>query len=499
MSVQPLEIRLFSQTQAKIVATPQELWRGIDTLLSYPVKGAQFSPLTKKKRVWVESTKEWVVTQKWDGRKHCFSSRTGIFPLQLLPKVTDYLESVDIEYKIVDLREAYPIPTPTPSFIASINENYVDGVTLYEHQLRTLKACLPYQSGIIHIATGGGKTLIAAALIQALGQLAELQNTEYNVLFLVGGRGNQLQARDDLARYLGWAPEEIGLVGDKYFEFRTVTVAIVDSMLSEDPVKKAVIREQQKKTTLLIGDEIHHSKSKTWYEVVEAIQAPYRFGLSGTPFTGDGDLLVEAAFGPVRIYVSNEELMRVGVTASIEIEMVPVRGPETTLTGKEYKALYRECIVENEERNELIVQKIAQRVTENRPTLVIVEMLEHGDRIAQKLAERAIPFEFVFGKGTKTEEIDRKAHLFESGKVPVLISSPLFDEARDIKAARAFILASGHKSLRATLQRIGRGLRKKKGENKLYMTDYLDLMHPIMGQHSLDRLTIYEKEKFKVK
>ena len=484
MTVLPIQIQLLSYTRCRVYAPPREVLGALDKEFSYPVKGAKFSTRFKKKL--------------WDGKKHCFSLRTGVFPFGLLGRVLTFLETSGYEIEIEDLRAKKDLPVATPEFIASIGVDYLEGVTLRDYQREAIQTALYEKNGILWCSTNSGKTLMAAGIIQAYGQIAAIEHVEYNVLFLVPGRSNQLQAQRMIAGYLGWKTEDIGLLGDGHFTIKQVTVAIVAALRPKDPDKKRALRECFSRCTLLIQDETHHGKAATHYAVTQSINAPYRIGLSGTPFTGVDDLLVEATFGHPIYRITNEELIKRGVSARPLIEILPISEPICKLSGYYYGEVYRLCIVENELRNEMIADKIEQRIKESRPTLVIVDRISHGDRICQLLVERGIDFEFVFGAGTKTEDIERKAGKFERGEVSVLIASPLFDEARDIKAARALILASGHKAIRQILQRIGRGLRQKTGDNTLYITDFADLTHPLLAQHSLDRLAIYESENFDV-
>ena len=72
------------------------------------------------------------------------------------------------------------------------------------------------------------------------------------------------------------------------------------------------------------------------------------------------------------------------------------------------------------------------------------------------------------------------------------------DEGVDIVSINALIMAAGGKSQITTLQRIGRGLRHKKGENTLLVLDFLDKTNSYLEYHSKRRMKICKDEGFKI-
>lgn len=52
--------------------------------------------------------------------------------------------------------------------------------------------------------------------------------------------------------------------------------------------------------------------------------------------------------------------------------------------------------------------------------------------------------------------------------------------------------------MKNVLQRVGRSLRRKEGENVVKVVDFADTSHPFLARHSSIRIRIYEREKFEV-
>ena len=86
-----------------------------------------------------------------------------------------------------------------------------------------------------------------------------------------------------------------------------------------------------------------------------------------------------------------------------------------------------------------------------------------------------------------------------NGELRVLIATTIFDEGADISNLNALIIASGGKSFRQVMQRVGRVLRKKKtGENVASVFDFVDRQDPILYKHSKNRKSIYTDEGYEL-
>lgn len=241
----------------------------------------------------------------------------------------------------------------------------------------------------------------------------------------------------------------------------------------------------------------HHSSAKSFYRLIQRIDAPWRFGMSGTPFgLADGKgLMVEAAFGPVIVRVTNAELIALGVNAKPTIHMIDVDEPQLD-TDLDWQGVYKEGIVLNAHRNGLIAREATKFAGKKWPTLVLVRELWHGDNLCDLLREKKVRHAFVHGQ-MPTAEVERQKSRLTEGKIQVLIASPIFGEGVDVPAIRALIIADGGQSVAAVLQKIGRGLRRKE-DNRLDAVDFADTTHRWLSRHSQDRVALYESEGFDV-
>ncbi len=446
----------------------------LDDALAIDSKGAHFNPAVQK--------------GLWDGRRHMFYKDGCTFPKGIIARVKKLLREAG--YKIMKTRDERKRVHGQVD-LKRINASMLSGVELRDDQLQVIVHAIEAGCGLAHVATGGGKTEIGSAIIKVL--------IEKRTLFLVHTKQLLKQARERIALRLGTIEEHIGMIGDGRFEPKHITVATVQSLTRVGgKEQKKIIAKYLKSIEVLMLDETHHASAKSFYRLIQRIDAPWRFGLSGTPFgLADGKgLMVEAAFGPVVSRVTTQSLVDKGVLARPTIRMIECDMP-TLDADLDWMAVYKEGIVLNPFRNDIIVKWAKKFAAKSWPTLIIVKELWHGDNIAELLRHSNVKNAFVHGQMSTDEVERRKVHLVE-GKINVLIASPIFGEGVDVPSVRALIIADGGQSTANVLQKIGRGLRYKADDNRLSVIDFLDSTHKWLARHSQERLALYEAESFKV-
>lgn len=252
---------------------------------------------------------------------------------------------------------------------------------------------------------------------------------------------------------------------------------------------------------VMIVDEAHHTSSDTWYKtLLSCHNAQYRMALTGSIDKSNQVLWqrMQALFGGVTAQVTNDEMIRRGISAKPTITVFPILAPEG-ITEDDYMSAYTSGIVENEYRNLLIAKLTKKCYDRGEGVLVSISRIEQGEIISKFLKELGVPHDFIHGSSEKDLR-EQKIQEMRDETLKVLISSTILDEGVDISGIDSLVLGAGGKSLRQTLQRVGRGLRKKKGrENKLSVYDFMDYSNKHLKKHSEERIHIYEEEGFEVK
>jgi len=432
-------------------------------------------------------------SRHWDGYTRLFSKNKGLFPTGLKDRVVRQYKKhyPDEPITINDHRDF-----KSPKHIPKVEDVPLKEVTLRKHQVRAGNAMIKKRHGVLWAATNSGKTETAIAVIKAL---------DLPTLFLVKGKDLVAQTYKRFQKRLG--EEDIGLVMSDKWDVRKFTVASADTLarrltphkLSDSSrERQAMVKELLTSVNVVIVDECHTAASKGLWNVVRFCEAPYRYGLSGTPFKrGDKqDLKLVALTGEVCCKITNKEMIEDGVSVPTEIKFFDIDSPDLTKV-RDYQEAYDLGIVGNANRNRVICELTDHYYTQGKCILIIVKKIDHGHRLDHLLYEfrdgAFIPHYFIHGD-TPLDERTERIEGFSNGITRVLITSSILDQGVDIPNIDVLIFAAGGNSYIRAIQRVGRGLRMHEGKDKLSVIDFCDRTNKYLAKHSLDRIESYKKE-----
>ena len=426
----------------------------------------------------------------WDGTKRFreFHRKSGRyrFPTGFLQAVCAKLDAVDYPYVLEDTRE---IELPSP-VLELTDKTSLSGK--FEFQADVVEQALGHSRGVIQAPTGAGKSVIGAAIIKSYDR-PTIWLTHRQVLLH--------QTHSVLERKLG---ERVGLVGDSVLDPRRITVAMVQSMHARraEPAIKSLLEQAQ----VLIGDEIHHLQSESWFGVFSSSPAAYRFGLTATPCTdGLGKALV-AMTGDVIVRVSLRDMIDAGVLVQPRIWIIRTGGPAVD-SDAAYPTIYANGVVHNEERNRRIVEVVKTFIDENKPAITLVRRVNHGNLLADQFCKAGVRAEFIQGK-TPDEERRRLLDALWSGQRHVVAQSEILGEGVDLPLLIGLINATGtrgggsketgaeHEVGRSTIQYIGRTLRSAPGKGYAEYVDFEDTCHRSLRAASRERVQALEEHGF---
>lgn len=438
--------------------------------LSYTVPGYAFTPLFK--------------AGHWDGKKSLYNKKQNSFPAGLVNTVINELkENNYTKILVTDKRE-----DRIPAF--ANNSNELHGIEFgkgkYAYQQGAVDAFIKARRGIIKVATGGGKTAISAAIIKRLS---------VNSLFLVSSIDLVKQTAEVFANRLKLGLGSIGIIGDGELTLGDwITVGTPDTLINRLDDKE--IAKYLSRVDLLIADEVHTSGAETFYDVLNAIPAYFRCGMSGTPLArSDGaNLKIIAQTGDIIYEISNKKLIELGVSAKPIIEFIQIKKPDLTKTkGLNWHSVDRVAINENKELNTKIINRVIKFRSDDLYPVLLVDKIQHGAHLEKELKKKGIKVKFMFGELSSDE---RKEILdqYRSREVECIIGSSILDTGVDCPEIDAIIFCSAGKSEIRALQRIGRGMRKRPGKEVVYIVDFANFCHKWLSKHSLIRIKIYKDE-----
>jgi len=180
-----------------------------------------------------------------------------------------------------------------------------------------------------------------------------------------------------------------------------------------------------------------------------------------------------------------DEAVELGILAEPKIKLVKSRYNPKIRELRTYATVYEEGIVQNNHRNQTIVTLASEYAKEGKTVLIMVNKIDHGKNI-----EDLGGFTFVRGE-TTGEARDRAKQLIIDRKLKVIITTNVWREGINIPNLDVVINAGGGKSEIATLQSIGRGLRKTDKKEKVIIVDFFDPSHPYLVSHFGERVCLY--------
>jgi superfamily II DNA or RNA helicase len=466
--------------EALRVEDKNSFWKAKGTIRAMAMRGSFEGMDEEEKDAEISKIEE---EAKW---VKFYDRRTDSFGTGLYARVRKHLKLQHIKCQIVDGRKKVPrLEWKIKKF------RFVDKVDLREEQISAVRQALLRGRGILHCATNFGKTEAACAI-----------SSEYNyqrktlprVLFLIHRKQLAVQTMKRFQQHLGEEfPVTMIGAGKKDIPDKGVLIAVTKT--ASNVLRRVAFRRFMERCNILFIDEFHVNKAWQISRIVAQCAAPMRFGLSGTIDKENKIkwMHYKGMTGPIIAETRNKELVDLGRSAKPIIRMVEVQAAKK-LEGS-YAEDYRLGVVRNRVRNRLVLDETIRYVKKNYRTLVTVSRIAHGKLLKRELEQAIdVPIAFISG-GTSLWQREKVIKLFEKGRISVLIASPIFDVGMDVPAIEAWVNAAGGKGWELVLQRLGRVLRKKKGRNEIYVTDYVDMHSKHLFKHSVLRLQYYEKEK----
>jgi superfamily II DNA or RNA helicase len=397
-----------------------------------------------------------------------------------------------------------PLPAPLGERNAIVDE-FGNDDPRYDFQLETVDALERYGNIIAQVATGGGKSKIA--------KLAYMR-IKRPTLFLTT-RGILMHQMADQVRSLG---ARVGMLGDGLWKptdgFNAGMVQTFAAALKKDPHGTAALLKQFE---LVILEEAHEVSSFTFSEIMNlCTSAYYRLALTATPFmkaSEEANMRLQAASGPVAIRVSEKTLIDRGILSRPMFKFIRFDDPTPeglceryTPEGKKTGELqpvkmmrsmpwpkcYEVGVTHGMKRNGIIVYEALRAASYGLPVMVLVQARKHGQKLQTMMADAGLRVNFIYGEH---EQKERQAALsaLKDGRLQVLIGSTILDVGVDVPAVGMVIIASAGKAEVAMRQRIGRGLRAKKGINRCYIVDFDDWQNNDLSRHSKERRAIIDQ------
>lgn len=339
-----------------------------------------------------------------------------------------------------------------------------------EYQIDYWLAAIKKRRMIIEAEMASGKTFLMAMIISGLKTCP--------ALVIAPDKGLMAQLHSSLTELMPTV--KIGLLGGGSKQIEHVTIGLPQTLAK-------LSNEELSKFKLLLVDEAHRCAASTYHDVILRMNAPFRFGFTGTPEgrTDNKDLVVEGLLGPPVKLIDRKQLENQGFIAKVRIDIH--RG---WFEG-DHPSLYNLLIVNNNKRNNLICKIVRDHKRES--IIILVKIKEHGRILQEMIGNEAY---FVSGEDD-AEEREKVRQGVINGSIRVLIATKMFGVGWDIPCLGVGIYAKGEKAEIDTKQGIGRVGREYEGLAKKWV-DIYDEYNGILEEHSKERLQIYKDKEFPI-
>ena len=441
---------------SQLVTDNPKLLKALEELYSFKVPGAEYSPQYK--------------AHVWDGKKKFFSKK-GVFKTGLLSKVLADLEKVSANPKIVDKRNIND----------SIDDYSFDNITYYDYQEKTIQEGLDKKRMVIKAHTAAGKTLIMAGLVKAL---------HGRKMILLFNAKQLLTQTYDFLKSLNIP--DLGLCFSEGFIQGDIMLCTVQS------IEKVL--DTHLDSEVLMVDECHEfSNGKTTVAAIQSFpKANHRYGFTATPPSNKiSKYNLEGGLGEVYAVATTTELVEKGKLTKPIIQII--ERPYTAAyqdDSMSYAEIYDEFIVNNIVRNNIIKEIIDDIREKNKSAriLVLTKSLDHGRALENLFGGQC---EFLEGANSIEERYKAISRFRGCGESSILIGTKILQTGVNIEEITHFINARGMKSEIATLQALGRALRKHNTKDKVYVYDFFD-QEKYLVDHSIEREKHYREEGHEV-
>jgi superfamily II DNA or RNA helicase len=419
----------------------------------YEIPGARYQPSVRLGR--------------WDG-KVPFFNLGGTTYINLLPEILPYLDQQGYDIEVEDAREYRTtfefkeVTERSYSHIAWPKGHPKAGqpMELRDYQPEIINRFFANPQCVQEVATGAGKTVITAALADAVSPYGRS-------IVIVPNKSLVTQTEED---FVNMQLDAGVYFGDRKEYNRTHTICTwqsLNNLLKNTKNAEAdiTIGEFLEGVVAVIVDETHQAKADALKTLLSGpfAQVPIRWGLTGTiPKEDYARQSINCMLGPVVGQLSASELQEAGHLAQCHVNVVQLAD------HKEYTNYQSELkyLIETGERLDYIAQLIST-IVDSGNTLILVDRISAGRALAERLPGSV----FVSG-ATKAGE--RKEHYDEVAEASNKIIIATYGVAAvGINIPRIFnlVLLEPGKSFVRVIQSIGRGIRRAEDKDFVQIWD----------------------------
>jgi len=451
---------------------PDEVFRALRYELSYRVADPG-------QRVYMQPDGS-AKTVFWDGFT-CLLRPKGWMPTGLVPRALRLLRKWQVPLTVEDKRQRPVEGVPRWSLPS--------GFELRPYQRTAVEAAWSAGRGVIDSPPRTGKTMMITELVRLVTDMTVITSPTIQIAKQTYERLLTLLAHGEGWSSLGDPARDFFILTGGPPKGRPELIAANRAMVFVGTVDTALAMPESwwEKVACLIVDERHHQAAKSYHTMNDlACNAYYRWGFTGTNYRSDGEFLaLEAVLGETVKSFTIREMTAAGVLVPARVQFW-VMDLSRRIGGRaKFDEAYVRGVVRCDERNGLVVAAAAQLMAQGRRVLILVERIEHGERLAALIPGS------VFVQGSDGDRIREATADLDSGQLRCVIGSPVVGEGLDIPSADAVVYAKGKKARVTHTQAIFRVLTGDGRKKDAVIIDFADRHSPALLEHAVERMRNY--------
>lgn len=317
--------------------------------------------------------------------------------------------------------------------------------------------------GLVHAATGVGKTYLAA-----------FDSAKYEKVLFVAHREEILKQAALSFRNVRGSEDYGFFYGKQKDTGKSVIFASVETLGREDYLNEEYFAEDY--FDYLVIDEFHHAVTGQYRRIVDYFKPQFMLGLTATPERMDGKNIYELCDYNVPYEISLKDAINKGILVPFhyygiydETDYSGLHLVKGRYDGHELTEIYQN----NHKRYDLIY-KYYKKYHSNR-ALGFCCSRQHAEEMAKEFCKRKVPAAAVYSNadGEFAEDRDIAVERLKNQEIKVIFSVDMFNEGLDIASLDMVMFLRPTDSPVIFLQQLGRGLRTYKGKEYLNVLDFI--------------------------
>lgn len=352
-----------------------------------------------------------------------------------------------------------------------------DNTVLRPHQIeakaKIFDAWSKYDSVMLQMPTGTGKTYLFTSLINDIINTYKLAHKDIKILIVV----HRTELLDQISATLNKFGIAHGFIqgAKEQYLWKRVQVGSIMSLLTD----KNYYNVCRQKFDYIIVDEAHHSLADTYIRLFGLFPNAKKLGVTATPWRLNHESFLSLyqylIVSPQISWFINNNLLSdfdyVSIKQDSEVQRL-VDKSEVVSTGD-----FSNVDLDNTFNNQRIRSKLYEsylQFANGRKGIVYAINKCHAAKIAELYSSHGVKA-MAIDCDTPRDVRQEMITAFKNGEISVLVNVDIFTEGFDCPDVNFIQLARPTKSLSLYLQQVGRGLRIVEGKEKTIILDNVGL------------------------